>query len=85
LIRTSVIRRIENDLIPDVQVLEFNFDCAKIFGSVRGGLLRRGISVSRMDLLIAAVALSNRLTLVTLNTQDYRHIPNLRLDDWLIP
>jgi predicted nucleic acid-binding protein len=38
-----------------------------------------------MDLLIAAVALSNRLTLVTLNTQDYRHIPNLRLDDWLIP
>jgi tRNA(fMet)-specific endonuclease VapC len=38
-----------------------------------------------MDLLIASVALANNLTLVTHNTADYRNIPGLRLDDWLIP
>lgn len=80
-----VIQRIENDLLPDVTVLEFDSDCAKEFGSVRGQLLKQGISVSRMDLLIAAVALVHNLTLVTHNTADYQHIPGLRLDDWLTP
>jgi len=51
----------------------------------RRGTLKQGIGVSRMDLLIASVALANNLTLVTHNTADYRNIPGLRLDDWLIP
>jgi tRNA(fMet)-specific endonuclease VapC len=82
---TSVIQRIENDLVPDVTVLEFDSDCAKEFGRTRGQLLQQGISVSRVDLLIAAVALVNNLTLVTHNTTDYSNIPGLRLDDWLTP
>jgi tRNA(fMet)-specific endonuclease VapC len=52
---------------------------------VRGTLLQQGITVSRMDLMIAAVALVHNLTLVTHNTADYQNIPGLRLDDWLIP
>ena len=54
-----VIQRIEEDLLADVTVLEFDSDCAKEFGRVRGQLLQQGISVSRMDLMIAAVALVN--------------------------
>jgi tRNA(fMet)-specific endonuclease VapC len=82
---TPVIQRIENDLLCDVTVLEFDSDCAKEFGRVRGQLLQQGISVSRVDLLIAAVALVHNLTLVTHNTADYHNIPGLRLDDWLTP
>jgi tRNA(fMet)-specific endonuclease VapC len=41
--------------------------------------------VSRMDLMIASVALVHNLTLVTHNTADYQSIPGLRLDDWLTP
>jgi tRNA(fMet)-specific endonuclease VapC len=81
----ALIQRIENDLLPDVRVLDFDSDCAKEFGRVRGQLLQTGISVSRVDLLIAAVALSHNLTLVTHNTPDFRNIPGLRLDDWLAP
>jgi tRNA(fMet)-specific endonuclease VapC len=81
----SVIQRIENDLMPDVTVLDFDSDCAKEFGRVRGQLLQKGISVSRMDLMIGAVALAHNLTLVTHNTPDYQNIPGLRLDDWLKP
>jgi tRNA(fMet)-specific endonuclease VapC len=80
-----VIQRIENDLLPDVSVLDFDADCSKQFGMVRGELLQKGISVSRLDLLIAAVALVHNLTLVTHNTADYKNIPGLRLDDWLVP
>src|SRR6476660_9644382 len=65
-----VIQRIELDLLPNVTVLNFDSDCAREFGRVRGQLLQQGISVSRMDLMIASVALVHNLTLVTHNTAD---------------
>ena len=71
------------DLLEEVTVLDFDPACAEQFGRVRGTLLQQGIEVSRMDLLIASVALAHNLTLVTHNTADYRHIPGLRLEDWL--
>jgi len=80
-----VIQRVEQDLLPDLNLLDFDSDCAKEFGRVRGTLLRQGISVSRTDLMIASVALAHDLTLVTHNTSDYRNIPGLRLEDWLSP
>ena len=73
------------DLRSDVQILDFDHDCAKQFGKVRGGLLRQGISVPTADLMIAAVALVHDLTVVTHNTADFRNIPGLRLEDWLTP
>ena len=73
------------DLLQEVQILDFDAAGAERFGEIRGALLRQGITVSRMDLLIASVALTHDLTLVTHNTADYRNIPGLRLDDWLIP
>jgi tRNA(fMet)-specific endonuclease VapC len=74
-----------DDLLHDVQVLDFDRDCAEQFGMVRGSLLQQGISVPTVDLMIAAVALAHNLTLVTNNTADFRNIPGLRLDDWLTP
>jgi tRNA(fMet)-specific endonuclease VapC len=68
-----------------VTLLDFDSDCAKQFGRVRGQLLQKGISIGRMDLLIASAALVYNLTLVTHNTADYQRIPGLRLDDWLTP
>ena len=82
---TSVIHLIENDLLPDLTVLDFDAKCAEAFGRVRGQLLQKGISVSRVDLMIGAVALVHNLTMVTHNTADYASIPGLRLEDWLTP
>ncbi|WP_165233633.1 type II toxin-antitoxin system VapC family toxin [Aquisphaera insulae] len=79
------IRRIENELLPDLTLLDFNSACAYQFGKVRAELLKVGISVSRADLLIASVALTHDLTMVTHNIADYRNIPGLRLEDWLAP
>lgn len=79
----SLIDRIESELLPDVCVLDFDRDCAIEFGQLRGTLLKRGIAVSRSDLLIAATALFHDFTLVTHNTRDFQRISGLRLDDWL--
>jgi tRNA(fMet)-specific endonuclease VapC len=74
-----------SELLNDVEVLPFDRECAERFGRVRGSLLRQGISVPTADLMIAAVALAHNLTLVTHNTADFRNVPGLRLEDWLVP
>ncbi len=64
-----------------MHLLDFDHACAERFGSVRGSLLRQGVSVPTADLMIGAVALAYNLTLVTHNTADFQNIPGLRLDD----
>jgi len=73
-----------SDLRQELQVIDFDSECAEMFGAVRGKLLQQGISVPTTDLMIGSVALVHNLTLVTHNTADFRNIPNLHLDDWLL-
>ena len=80
-----LIAKIENDLLTDVTVFDFDSDCAMRFGKVRGQLLQQGISVSRVDLMIASMALAHDLTLVTDNTKHFDQVPGLRLVNWLAP
>ena len=74
---------IEQDLLADVVVLDFDRSCALKFGQLRSELLARGSVTNPVDLMIAAVALVHDLTLVTHNTKDFEVITDLRLADWL--
>jgi len=42
------------------------------------------LSVVKNDLLIAAIAVVNNLTLVTNNTREFSRVVDLQLDDWEI-
>jgi tRNA(fMet)-specific endonuclease VapC len=81
---TPVLDRIRS-LLGEVRVLTFEEDAAERFGMIQNHLLRKGITVSPVDLMIGSVALVNDLTLVTHNTKDFENIPGLRLQDWLTP
>ncbi len=72
------------ELRKDVGVLDYDVRCAEEFGRLRGVLKRQGVAVNPVDLMIASVALVHDLTLVTNNTADFRFVPGLRLDDWLV-
>jgi tRNA(fMet)-specific endonuclease VapC len=79
------IARIENELLPELILLEYDRASAETFGKVRATLIRQGLDASRLDLLIGCVALTHDLTLVTHNVKDFQNIPNLRIVDWLTP
>ena len=80
-----LLQSINDDLLRDVTVLDFDRDCAEAFGRTRAKLIGMGMTVSRLDLLIASVALAHNLILVTHNTAHFASIPGLQIDDWLTP
>jgi tRNA(fMet)-specific endonuclease VapC len=82
---TKILNAIDELLLQEVSILDFDRYCANEFGRVRIQLRRTGIEVPSVDLMIASVALIYDLTLVTHNTADFQNIPGLRLDDWLTP
>lgn len=62
--------------------LPFDDQAAEVASQIRAFLARRGTPISSNDILIAAIALVNNLTLVTHNTREFQRVPNLRLEDW---
>jgi tRNA(fMet)-specific endonuclease VapC len=60
----------------------FNDDAAEEYGKIRAHLASLGQMIGANDLMIAAIALANGLTLVTHNTEEFSRVPGLRLEDW---
>ena len=52
------------------------------YARIRSGLERNGTPIGPNDLLIAAIALSNDLILVTHNTREFSRVPELSIEDW---
>lgn len=62
--------------------LPFDDYAARAYGVLRADLESRGIPIGGNDFQIAAIALSNHLTLVTHNTAEFSRVPNLMWEDW---
>lgn len=65
--------------------LPFDDRAAEECGEVRNHLAGLGQPIGPNDLMIAAIARINGLTLVTHNTAEFSRVPGLRLEDWQIP
>lgn len=62
--------------------LPFDDLAATTFGVIRSQLEIKGTPIGAYDLQIAAIALANNLTLVTHNTQEFRRVEGLEVEDW---
>jgi tRNA(fMet)-specific endonuclease VapC len=75
-----------DDFIDELNVVEFDEDCAREYGRIHAALAARGLSAGRADLMIAATALVHGFILVT-HDSDFLTLvgalPQLRLADWL--
>ncbi|HLG89690.1 MAG TPA: type II toxin-antitoxin system VapC family toxin [Alphaproteobacteria bacterium] len=63
-------------------VLDFDKEDARQAGRIRASLARLGTPIGPYDILIAGQALARGLTLVTHNTQEFRRVSGLRIEDW---
>jgi tRNA(fMet)-specific endonuclease VapC len=63
-------------------VLPFGILAASEYGKIRASLERTGSVIGSLDMLIAAHAKCENLTLVTNNTRKFERIDGLRLEDW---
>ena len=69
-------------LLAQFPSVPFDDAAADAYGRIRADLERRGLPIDANDLLIAAIAVANGLTLVTHNHSDFSRIPGLNLEDW---
>jgi tRNA(fMet)-specific endonuclease VapC len=66
------------------QSLPFDSACVPEYARVRDELERRGQLNGGNDLMIAAIALTHDLTVVTHNGAEFLRVPGLRVEDWSI-
>ncbi len=65
--------------------LPFDDTAADVYGHIRADLAGRGTPIGPNDLLIAAIALTHGLVLVTHNTREFARVTGLGLEDWELP
>ena len=65
-----------------ISILPFGADAALEYGAIRYKLKTQGIIIGGNDMLIAAHARSQGLTLVTHNTREFSRVDDLQIEDW---
>jgi tRNA(fMet)-specific endonuclease VapC len=62
--------------------LPFDDKAVETYGRIRAQLEKLGTPIGPNDLLIAAIAVANHVTLVTHNTREFSRIEGLEIEDW---
>jgi tRNA(fMet)-specific endonuclease VapC len=70
------------EFLDGMTILPLTSDMARIYATVRAALESKGTPIGPLDLMIAAHALTARLTLVTGKLREFRRVPGLRCENW---
>jgi len=65
-----------------LEILPFDSFAAVAYGKIRATLEREGRVIGPLDLLIAAHALAEDVTVVTSNEGEFRRVAGLRVENW---
>jgi tRNA(fMet)-specific endonuclease VapC len=76
--------RAEQDLVlAPFRVLHFDPPAADRYAAIRAHLATPGKPIGDRDVMIAAIALANRMTVVTSNVSEFKRVPALQVEDWM--
>jgi tRNA(fMet)-specific endonuclease VapC len=64
------------------EIVAFEEESANAYGKIKSILNKRGELIADMDLCIAAVAMVNKMILVTNNSKHFARIEGLKLENW---
>lgn len=69
--------------ITAIEVLDYTLASAMIYGELRAQLKLKGKDIGAMECLIASHALAEKRILVTNNTNHFKRIKGLELENWV--
>ena len=69
-------------LFAPLQSFEFDDNAAEHYAKIRADLTVKGNLIGANDLMIAAIAVANKATLITHNTAEFSRVQGLSLEDW---
>jgi tRNA(fMet)-specific endonuclease VapC len=72
---------LEKFLMP-LEVLAYDEAAARHYGAMRAKHEKKGTPIGSMDMMIAAHALSLRLTVITNNLREFKRVQGLKVADW---
>jgi tRNA(fMet)-specific endonuclease VapC len=81
--RSRKLHRLISTFVDAIEVLAFDQAAASRFATVAAVLARRGEPIGTFDTLMAAHALSLRLTFVTNNTRHFARVAGLAAENWV--
>lgn len=64
------------------KIIDFDSKAAQQYGLIRASLEKQGTPIGANDMLIAAIAKSNDLTLVTNNEREFSRVEGLKIENW---
>jgi len=70
------------EFLSPFKILDFAQAAAFEYGQIRYELKRKGMIIGPMDLLLAAHAVAEDLTLVTNNEKEFRRVHQLKVENW---
>lgn len=78
-------RAIQAQLISGMKCLPFDDSCVDQYAVIRCALAKAGTPIGPIDTLIAAIAVTHGVILVTHNTSEFSRVAGLSIEDWEIP
>lgn len=78
--QTERVARVELTLSPFIS-LPFDDAAARHYATIRDDLELRGVTIGPNDLMIAAIAVTHELTLVS-NNREFDRVDGMRVEDW---
>lgn len=75
-------RNSQREFLEPLSTLSFDDAAAEHYGRIRAELEIAGTPIGPNDLLIAAIALTHGLIVVTHNTREFSRINGLKIEDW---
>ena len=74
--------KIEQQILPRIRISPFSYKEAMEAGNLIHQLYSIGQPIGIEDIMIASIALSNGLTVVSANTKHFSRVPGLKTENW---
>jgi len=75
------LKRLDEFLCP-FEIISYDENASSYYGRIRSSLEKLGEVIGPLDMLIAAHALSKKLTLITNNEKEFKRVKALKVENW---